>query len=86
MGRCYQIGKRLIEIHTKVLRELQNWNLNKDDATLDVPFGLAVLLSLVPPTEGLSDALEFTFGLFFSWFCHDVILKLYLIVLKFSLM
>lgn len=48
-GRVYKIGKRFIEIHRDVLNDLLQWNAfpQRNDPTLDHPFGLSLLLSLI---------------------------------------
>lgn len=53
-GRVYEIGNRLIELNCDVLDMLEKWNSNgevnfRNDATLDFPFSLTVLLSILSP-------------------------------------
>lgn len=65
------MGERLFEIHNDVLENLMEWNTSpqKEDQNMDYPFGLAVLLSLVPMSrieagEIDSNALAFLFGMY----------------------
>lgn len=56
-GRVYEIGSRLIEINFDVLDMLKKWNSHGgsgendflNDTTLDFPFILSVLLSILSP-------------------------------------